>query len=192
MGDHPPWRLFMEWVLSVLVGVALSAACGFRVFVPMLVMSIAVHSGHLVPSDGFMWLGSWAALAGFGVATVLEVAAYFIPLVNNALDVIATPAAAVAGTVLTASLVGDISPFLRWSLAVVAGGAVAGGVQLATVSLRSVVAPAGASGVVAAVEDGAAVTTSLLAVTIPVLAIGFLGILGLFLLKRKHSQTNRV
>jgi len=182
----------MEWVLSVLVGVALSAACGFRVFVPMLVMSIAVHSGHLVPSDGFMWLGSWPALVGFGVATVLEIAAYFIPLVNNALDVIATPAAAVAGTVLTASLVGEISPFLRWSLAVVAGGAVAGGVQLATVSLRSAVAPVGVSGVLAAAEDGAAVVTSLLAVTIPVLAIGFLGILGLFLLKRKHSQTNRV
>jgi hypothetical protein len=182
----------MEWVLSILVGVALSAACGFRVFVPMLVMSIAVHSGHLVPSDGFMWLGSWPALVGFGVATVLEIAAYFIPIVNNALDVIATPAAAVAGTVLTASLVGDISPFLRWSLAVVAGGAVAGGVQLATVSVRSVVAPAGASGVVAAVEDGAAVATSLLAVTIPVLALGFLGILGFIILRRKHSQTNRV
>ena len=182
----------MEWVLAALVGVALSAACGFRVFVPMLVMSIAVHSGHLTPASGFEWLGSWLALACFGLATVIEIIAYFIPVVNNALDVIATPAAAIAGTVLTASMVGDISPLLRWFLAAVAGGAVAGGVQIATVSLRSAVSPFGGSGVISFVEDGAAVATSVLAVTIPLLAIGLIGILGIFLIRRKHFRANRV
>jgi hypothetical protein len=182
----------MEWILGTLIGISLSAACGFRVFVPMLVMSIAVHTGHLTPAFGFEWLGSWLALTGFAIATVVEITGYFIPVVNHALDLIATPAAAVAGTVLTASLAGEISPFLRWSLAVVAGGAVAGGVQLATVSLRSAVGPAGASGVVAAAEDGAAVATSLLAVTVPLLAIGLLGILVYFVFRMKHSQVSRV
>jgi len=182
----------MEWVLGVLIGVSLSAACGFRVFVPMLVMSIAVHSGHLEPASGFEWLGSWPALMGFGLATVIEIVAYFVPVVNNALDVIATPAAAIAGTILTASMVGDLSPVFRWILAVVAGGAVAGGGQLATVSVRAAVTPAGASGLVSAAEDGAAVATSLLAVTVPLLATGLLVLVSIFLIRRKHFRVKRV
>lgn len=182
----------MEWVLGVLVGVSLSAACGFRVFVPMLVMSIAVHSGYLEPASGFEWLGSWPALMGFGLATVIEIVAYFVPVVNNVLDVIATPAAAIAGTILTASMAGDLSPVFRWILAAVAGGAVAGGVQLATVSVRSAVTPAGASGLVSAAEDGAAVATSLLAVTVPLLATGLLVLVCIFLITRKHFRVKRV
>ncbi|MCD4707772.1 MAG: DUF4126 domain-containing protein [Candidatus Sabulitectum sp.] len=182
----------MEWVLGVLVGVSLSAACGFRVFVPMLVMSIAVHSGHLEPASGFEWLGSWPALMGFGLATVIEIVAYFVPVVNNVLDVIATPAAAIAGTILTASMVGDLSPVFRWILAAVAGGAVAGGVQLATVSVRSAATPTGTSGMVSAAEDGAAVATSLLAITVPIIAVGLLVLLGVFLVKMKHLRLNRV
>lgn len=182
----------MEWVLAALVGVALSAACGFRVFVPMLVMSIAVYSGNITPASGFEWLGSWLALVGFALATVIEIIAYFVPVVNNALDVIATPAAAIAGTVLTASMVGDISPLLRWFLAAVAGGAVAGSIQIATVSLRSAASPFGGSGLISLVEDGAAAATSVLAVTIPLLAIVLIGILGISLLRRKHFRANRV
>ncbi len=182
----------MEWVLGVLVGVSLSAACGFRVFVPMLVMSIAVHSGHLNPASGFEWLGSWPALLGFGLATVIEIVAYFVPVVNNALDIIATPAAAIAGTVLTASMVGDLSPVFRWALAAVAGGGVAAGVQVVTASARSAVAPLGASGVVSAAEDGAAVATSVLAVTVPVAAVIVLIILSILLVRRKHKQAIRL
>ena len=182
----------MEWVLGVLIGVSLSAACGFRVFVPMLVMSIAVHSGHLEPASGFEWLGSWPALMAFGLATALEIVAYFVPVINNALDVIATPAAAVAGTILTASMAGELSPVLRWVLAAVAGGAVAGGVQLATVSVRSAATPLGGTGLVSAVEDGAAVATSVLAVTIPLLAISLIVAFGVFLMRMKHLRAKRV
>lgn len=182
----------MEWVLAALVGVSLSAACGFRVFVPMLVMSIAVHSGHLNPASGFEWLGSWPALLGFGLATVIEIVAYFVPVVNNALDIIATPAAAIAGTVLTASMVGDLSPVFRWVLAAVAGGGVAAGVQVVTASARSAVAPLGTSGVVSAAEDGAAVATSVLAVSVPVAAVIVLIILSILLVRRKHKQAIRL
>jgi len=182
----------MEWVLGVLIGISLSAACGFRVFVPMLVMSIAVHSGHLVPATGFEWLGSWLALLAFSLATAVEIVAYFVPLVNNALDTIATPAAMVAGTVLTASMVGEISPVFRWVLAAVAGGVVAGGVQIATVSARSVVSPVGGSGILSFAEDGAAVAASVLAVTIPLVAIGLLVFLGIVLLRRKQLKAKRV
>ncbi|HKF43029.1 MAG TPA: DUF4126 domain-containing protein, partial [Thermoanaerobaculia bacterium] len=45
-------------VLSLLVGTGLAAACGFRVFVPLLVMSVAARAGHLQLSPGFDWIAS--------------------------------------------------------------------------------------------------------------------------------------
>src|SRR5438445_1621214 len=126
----------MEPVLSLLIGIGLSAACGFRVFVPLLVVSIASRTGHLHLSHGFEWMGSDAALIAFAAATVLEIAGYYIPWVDNLLDTIASPAAVVAGTLITASLVTDISPFLKWTLAVIAGGGAAGLIQGTTVVAR--------------------------------------------------------
>src|SRR5687767_3523804 len=116
----------MEMLLSVCVGLGLSAACGFRIFVPLLVTSIAAHSGHLNLAPSFDWLGSPAALTAFSVATALEVGAYYIPWLDNFLDTVATPTAVVAGTMMTASMITDVSPFLKWSLSVVAGGGIAG------------------------------------------------------------------
>src|SRR5436853_4429776 len=119
----------METLLSICVGIGLSAACGFRVFVPLLVMSIASLSGHLTLSSGFTWIGSYPALISFGVATCLEIAGYYVPWVDNLLDTVATPAAVIAGIIVTASVVTGLSPFLKWTLALIGGGGVAGIVQ---------------------------------------------------------------
>ena len=70
------------------------------------------------------------------VATVFEIVAYYVPWLDHVLDIAATPAAIVAGVVVTASVVTGMSPVLRWSLAAIAGGGVAAAVQLATVALR--------------------------------------------------------
>jgi hypothetical protein len=164
----------MELTLSILVGLGLSAACGYRVFVPFLVLSVASMSGHVTLAHGFEWIGTPYALTAFGVATALEVLAYYIPWLDNLLDVAATPAAVAAGILITASVVGDVSPFLRWSLAVVAGGGAAGVVQAATVALRgtSSVATGGAGNpVIATGELGGAAVTSVLAVVVPVAAV---------------------
>ena len=110
----------MEYVLAMCLGIGLSAACGFRIFVPLLGINIAAMSGHLTVAEGFDWLGTLPAFAVFLTATVLEVAAYYVPWLDNLLDTIATPAAVVAGTIITASLVTDMSPMLRWTLAVIA------------------------------------------------------------------------
>lgn len=126
----------MEILLSICLGLGLSAACGFRIFVPLLGISIAALSGHLELSPGFQWLGTWPAFACFAVATLLEIAGYYVPWIDNLLDSMATPAAVVAGTIVTASVVTDMSPMLRWSLAAIAGGGVAGVVQAGTVALR--------------------------------------------------------
>lgn len=164
----------MELTLSILIGLGLSAACGYRVFVPFLVLSVASMSGHVALAEGFEWIATPYALTAFGVATALEVTAYYVPWLDNLLDAVATPTAFVAGIVITASVVGDVSPLLRWSLAVIAGGGVAGVVQSATVVLRgtSSVATGGLGNpVVSTGELGGSVATSVLAVLVPVAAV---------------------
>ena len=126
----------MELALSICLGVGLSAACGFRVFVPLLGVSVAALAGHLGLAEGFEWIGTWPALACFLTATVLEVAAYYMPWIDNLLDSVATPAAVVAGTMITAAVVTDMSPLMKWSLALIAGGGTAGVIQATTVALR--------------------------------------------------------
>jgi len=162
-----------ETMLSVLVGIGLSAACGFRIFVPMLVMSVASLSGHLTLSPGFEWIGTYPALLAFAVATVLEIAAYYIPWVDHLLDVIASPAAVVAGIIAMASTVTGTSPFLRWSLAIIAGGGLAGTVQALT-GLARVTSAATTGGlgnpVVSTFEAAGSITLSALAILIPLAA----------------------
>ena len=164
----------METLLSILVGVGLSAACGFRIFIPPLIISIAAHAGHLTLSPDFAWMGTQPALIAFAVATVLEIAAYYIPRLDNLLDTIATPAAIVAGTVVTAAMITGMSPFLKWTLAVIAGGGVAGVVQGSTVFARGL-STAGTGGlanpILATVELGGSILTSILALVVPVLAL---------------------
>jgi Domain of unknown function (DUF4126) len=118
-----------DTLLRILVGVGLSAAAGLRLFVPLLVLSGASLAGLVELASGFDWIGTWPALVGFGVATALEVAAYLVPFLDNALDAVGGTAAAAAGAVLMASSVVDVGPFLHWTLAIVTGGGLAGTVH---------------------------------------------------------------
>ncbi len=166
--------------LSVLVGIGLSAACGFRVFVPLLVMSIASLSGHLTLSSGFEWIGTFPALVAFAAATAAEIAGYYIPWVDHLLDVIASPAAVMAGIIVMASSVSGTSPFLRWSLAIIAGGGIAGTFQAITVLARagSTATTAGlANPVVSTIEAAGASLFSILAIAIPLVGIAAISIL---------------
>jgi hypothetical protein len=163
----------MELALSICLGVGLSAACGFRVFVPLLGVSLAAMAGHLGLAEGFEWMGTWPALACFLTATVLEVAAYYVPWIDNLLDSVATPAAVVAGTLITAAVITDMSPLMKWTLALIAGGGTAGVIQAASVALRgtSSVATGGtANWAVASGELAASVFATILSVVLPVVA----------------------
>ncbi|MDB5100898.1 MAG: hypothetical protein JWM80_5319 [Cyanobacteria bacterium RYN_339] len=185
----------MELVLTVLTGLALSAACGFRVFVPPLIAGIAAMTGHLTLPDAFLWLGSWPAVLALGVAAVAEVGAYMFPLVDHALDVVAAPAAVVAGTLLTASFTTGMDPMLRWTLAIVAGGGLAGAVHTATGLTRwtSTATTAGAANPIFSLgELVAAVGLSLAAFVVPVAAVLGLLVVGLLLLQRLRRRRPRV
>ena len=185
----------MELLLSLCIGLGLSAACGFRIFVPLLVTSIAAHSGHLNLAPSFDWVGSTPALTAFSIATALEIGGYYVPWLDNFLDTVATPAAVVAGTVVTASMVTDVSPFLKWTLAAVAGGGVAGIVQATTVLARglSLTSTGGlANPVIATAELGGSILTAIVAILAPFFAIGLiilvLGITGYKLVTRRRAS----
>ncbi len=170
----------MDTILAICLGIGLAAACGFRVFVPLLGLSAAALSGYVQLNDNFAWAGTWPALACFLTATILEVAAYYVPWLDNLLDGIATPAAVAAGTVVTASVLTEMPPLARWSLAFIAGGGAAGLVQSATVALRgtSSVTTAGTGNwLVATIELLAAVAATVLSLVLPVLGAVFAAVL---------------
>lgn len=167
-----------ELVLSMLLGVGLASACGFRIFVPPLIMSLAARSGHLHLASNFEWMATDPALALLGVATLLEVAAYFFPVVDNLLDTVASPAAVIAGSMVAASTVTDTAPFMAWALALIAGGGAAATTQAATVTTRlaSTATTAGtANPAVSAGETAASVVITIVMIVVPVLAVLALG-----------------
>lgn len=126
-----------DTLLGLMAGIGLSAASGFRVFVPLLVMGIAANNGQLTLAPGFEWIGNPMAIFIFGAATVFEVLGYFIPWFDNLLDTVATPAAVVAGTIITGSFLTGLDPSLQWTLALIAGGGSAGVVQGLTTMTRA-------------------------------------------------------
>lgn len=177
----------MDTVLSVCVGLGLSAACGFRIFVPLLVMSLASRADWLTLSGGLDWISSTPALIAFGAATALEIGGYYLPWVDNLLDTIATPAAVVAGILATGATLTDVDPFLKWSVAIVAGGGTAGVFQGFTTIARQVsTLSTGGLGnpVLATAEAGSSALLAVLAVTLPLVAILIVVLLLLFGVKR--------
>jgi hypothetical protein len=185
----------MDLLLSACLGIGLAAACGFRIFVPLLLMSVAAHTGHLGLAGGFEWIGSRPALIAFAVATVLEILAYYVPWLDHLLDSAAVPIAVVAGVVVTASVVTDVSPLLRWSLAVIAGGGAAATTQSVTTAVRhlSTFTTFGLGNpVVATAEAGGSVALAVLSLLAPFVAAAALAtavvLIAVLLLRRRRSR----
>lgn len=100
--------------------------------------------------------------------------AYYIPWLDHILDVVTTPAAMIAGVVATASVVANVPPLLKWTLAIIAGGGAATIVQGATSTLRlKSTALTGGVGnpLVATGEWIGAIITALLAIIVPVICL---------------------
>ncbi len=173
----------MDTILSITLEIGLSAACGFRVFVPLLIISAANYTGHMSLSPGFEWIGTLPALIAFSTATILEILAYYIPWLDQLLDTIATPAAVVAGVIASASVFTEVSQLFRWTLALIGGGGIAGLVQGATAitRLKSTALTGGLGNpIVSTAELFGSVITSILALLAPIICvIAILGALAL-------------
>ena len=168
---------YMQLAIALVMGVSLSAACGFRIFVPLLVVGLAVRYMGIEATPALAWTATDLGLVGLGIATLVEILAYYIPWVDNALDTIHGPLAVVAGTIVVGGLLGDMPPALQWGMGVVAGGGAAGAVKTGTATVRAgSTATTGGLGncVVSTVENGCATVASVLAVIAPVFAGLFL------------------
>lgn len=164
---------YLWW--SVLLGVTLSAAVGFRIFIPPLVLCVGhLFFGVALP-EGLQWLGTYPALGVLVSATLAEVAAFYVPHIDNMLQTVATPAAVVAGTLITSGLMGgQVDPVLQWTLALVAGGGAAGAVQGFTAASRGVITATTfglANPVVTTIENVAATTLATLPFWVPAVVV---------------------
>lgn len=177
----------LETLTSLLMGLGLAAACGFRVFVPLFIMSLASHGGYLELSEGFAWIGTSPALLAFAVATLLEIGAYYIPWVDSVLDTLTVPAAIVAGSLVTASTLTGVDPFLSWTLAAIGGGGTAGLVQLTTTAARqaSLLTTGGlANPIVSTAEATGSFLLATLAVLVPVIAVSLIFVLFIYAVRK--------
>ena len=163
-----------QTLVSLALGVGLAAAVGLRVFLPLLVVAIAAWAGKIPLTESFQWLGTWPAVLTLAVATVAEIAAYYLPGVDHLLDVVATPVALVAGSVAAAAVMTDLPPLLKWTTALIAGGGAAGLTQglSSLLRLKSAATTGGLGNpIVATGELGGSLLLSLLAIFMPVLAL---------------------
>ncbi len=162
-----------ETILSIFLGVGLAASVGFRVFLPLFALSLASYFGVWDLNDNWEWIGSLVAVLTLGVATVVEIFAYFVPWLDNLLDSIAVPLAAIAGTAVMVSTVANLDPVVTWSLAIIAGGGTATAIKGAgaTGRLASTATTGGlANPVVATVEPGTAAVVTVASIFAPILA----------------------
>ena len=172
------------------MGIGLASAVGFRVFLPLLVLSLAAHYNLIPLNDSWQWLGSLTAIIALGVATVVEIFGYYIPWVDNALDTVAIPLAALAGTAVMVASISDLGPVITWALAIIAGGGTAAAIKGNTSAARltSTSTTGGlANPVLTTVETGTAILMSLLSIFLPVVAL-VLVVLIFFLLFRFYKK----
>jgi len=160
-------------VVALSVGLGLSAACGFRVFIPLLAMGVGARAGLIELGESWVWMSETWVIAAFGAATLIEIGGYYIPWIDNLLDTITTPSAIVAGVVVTSASLDGIDPAMQWILSVIAGGGIAGTIQFGTAATRAASsATTGGAGnpVVSTIEAGASVLFALLAILVPIVA----------------------
>ena len=163
----------LEAIISVFLGIGLAASVGFRVFLPLFALSLAAYFGVWELNESWQWIGSTAALVTLGVATLVEIFGYYIPYLDNLLDSIAVPLAAVAGTAVMVSTIADLSPEITWALAIIAGGGTAAAISSASGATRltSTATTAGfANPLVSTVETGTSIIMSIFSIFLPVVA----------------------
>lgn len=181
-------------ITGLMLGLALSASSGFRIFIPLLISNLAARIGWVTVGEDFMWMASPTATLVLAVATVLEVAAYYLPFVDNLLDTLAMPCSIVAGTLLTSQFLAINDPLLQWGLALVAGGGVAGTVQAGTSLLRlgsSKFTLGTGNAVVSTIENIFSSVLSLIAIWLPLL-MGGLVIFGTILVLQRLTRKKTV
>jgi hypothetical protein len=127
------------------------------------------------------------------VASVVEIASYYIAFIDNLLDSIALPASVVAGSLLTTQFLKIEDPTLQWGLGIMAGGGVAGTIQAGTslIRLGSTKFTGGiGNSIFSTFENVLSVGISLVSIWIP-LIMGVLAILLVFWMLKKLFKSKK-
>ena len=164
---------FLPFLISLFVGIGLAAATGFRVFLPIFFLSLGSYLGWIPLDQSYAWIGGLPAVIATGLATIVEILAYYIPFVDNILDSITVPLATIAGSLLFASQFTEVSNWIQWSLAIIAGGGTAATISSVFAGTR--VASSGttagvANPAISTIETIGSTIMSILAIFIPILA----------------------
>jgi hypothetical protein len=166
---------YVSLLLALVSGIAIAAACGLRAFLPLLGLGLAARFGILHLRPGAEWMAGDPALWALGIATVLEIAADKVPVVDHALDAVGTlirPAAAWLGAF--AMLQGWGSPWAQIAAFVLGAGALAVHGVKAKTRLGSSVATAGhANPLLSVLEDSGVFVLVVAAILAPLLALAF-------------------
>lgn len=184
-------NLDAQTITATALGVALAACCGFRVFVPMLVAGLASKFHIFNFSESFAWLATTPALIALSAATLVEIGGYYIPFIDNILDTISAPLAAVAGTLLATSVLPIDNEWMKWMIGIIAGGGGAGLISSGTGFLRLLSSKATlgtGNAVVATGENTAAIGGSILAFMVPVIMAALFVLFFFWLVKKLYNR----
>lgn len=164
--------LSISTIFSLFLGIGLAAAAGFRIFLPLFVLSLAVKLGgsFINLDESWLWIGSTPALITLGVAMLVEIGAYYIPLIDNMLDTIAVPLAGVAGTIAVGITMPEMNEVATWALAIIAGGGTAAAISGTTAAARAVSTTTTAGAGNFLVNTGETLSSTVLSITAIVLA----------------------
>lgn len=166
-------------VFAVSAGVALAAATGFRAFLPVFALGLAARLGWTAIRPAESWIAGDLALIALGTATVLEFLADKIPVVDHALDTMATFIRPAAAWVVSFGVLTPLGQEWASGLAtLLAGGAFGIHALKAKTRVGSTVTTFGVGNPVLSVfEDIIAFVLTLVGILAPLLALVFLGLL---------------
>jgi len=172
-------------LLQILAGLGLAAAAGLRAFLPPLVVGLLARLDFITLRGDLQWLASDPALILLGAAVIIEILGDKVPLLDHVLDVGGTVLKPVAGAVVLAAPLLDLSPLVTLVLAVVVGGSIAETIHLTKSGLR-LASTGTTSGLgnpaLSVAEDGLSLSGAILAVFYPVLLLALL-VIGVLLLR---------
>ena len=170
------------WVLPALLGLGLAAASGFRTFLPLLMLSGAAHFSlfGIDLNSSFDWVGSTGAVVALTIATVVELLADLVPLIDNVLSVAGNVTRPIAAVIAAGAVFVHLDPATAAIAGIIIGAPTALAVSGAQTSFRgaSTVGTAGlANPIISVIEDVVAFVVSLIALILPLLVPVLLGLL---------------
>ena len=171
-------------ITSIFLAFGLAAACGFRIFIPPLTYGLLYKADLVQLAEGWYWIGNDWVIAVLALTALIEIIGNLVPWLDNLLDVIATPTAIIAGTILSAACLNEIDPGLKWMLSIMSGVLVTGGFQLTTVSVRglsSIFTGGLINPIISFIEDLISLVISISIILFPVLGIFIIILIALFL-----------